>query len=250
MSANDETTDFGFQSVPKAEKAEKVAEVFDSVADRYDVMNDLMSLGIHRLWKKFTLNMTGLRPGQKVLDLAGGSGDLTRALSKQVGSKGRVVLSDINHAMLSVGRRRLVDAGCVGSIDYVQADAELLPFADNSFHCVTMAFGLRNVTDKQQALASIYRVLKSGGRALILEFSKLTLPQLQPLYDAYSFKVLPWLGKLICDDAASYQYLAESIRMHPDQHTLKSMMQAAGFEQCQYHNLSAGIVAVHKGFKF
>lgn len=246
---SNDTTHFGYESVSVNEKSARVAQVFDSVADRYDLMNDMMSLGIHRLWKKLTLNMTGLRPGQKALDLAGGSGDMARVLARQVGKKGKVILSDINPSMLAKGRERLLNEGFGEEVEYVIADAEQLPFADNTFHCVTMAFGLRNVTDKGKALQSIFRVLKPGGRLLILEFSHLKVKALQPLYDAYSFKILPWLGKKIANDAASYRYLAESIRMHPDQESLKKMCLQAGFDACEYQNMSGGIVALHKAFK-
>lgn len=244
------TTHFGYQQVPVGEKAGKVREVFDSVADKYDVMNDVMSMGVHRLWKKYTIEMTGLRPGDKALDLASGTGDLAAQLARRVGPKGEVVSSDINYAMLGRGRARLADKGVVGNINFALANAESLPFADNYFDCVTIAFGLRNVTDKDKALASIYRVLKPGGRLLVLEFSKPVAPGLKPVYDTYSFKLLPVMGKLIADDEESYRYLAESIRMHPDQETLKAMMGAAGFERCDYHNLTGGIVALHRGYKF
>ncbi len=241
--------DFGFERVPRRQKAQRVRGVFDSVADRYDVMNDLMSAGLHRLWKRFTLDLASLHSGQRALDVAGGTGDLAAGLARQVGSGGLVVLADINAAMLSHGRDRLTDAGLVDNVRYVQADAERLPFADDSFHCVTIGFGLRNVTDKQAALASMRRVLKPGGQLLVLEFSH-PVPAIAPLYDAYSFRVLPWLGKLVAGDAASYRYLAESIRMHPDQQELLSMMRQAGLEDCRYHNLSGGIVAVHRGYKY
>lgn len=244
------TTHFGYQQVPIDEKAERVAGVFGSVAASYDLMNDVMSFGVHRLWKRFTIDLSGVRAGERVLDLAGGTGDLAEKFAERVGESGRVMLADINAAMLREGRERLVNRGVVAGIEYLQADAECLPFPDDYFDCVTMAFGLRNVTHKERALAAIYRVLKPGGRALILEFSKPTVPGLQPLYDLYSFKVLPLMGKLIARDADSYRYLAESIRMHPDQETLKGMMQDAGFERCDYHNLSGGIVALHKGYKF
>ncbi len=244
------TTHFGYQQVLIEEKAKRVAGVFGSVAARYDLMNDVMSFGIHRLWKRFTIDVSGVRAGERVLDLAGGTGDLAAKLADRVGMKGQVVLADINAAMLREGRERLVDRGLVTNVEYLQADAERLPFPDDYFDCVTMAFGLRNVTYKERALAAIYRVLKPGGRALILEFSKPSVPGLQPLYDLYSFKVLPLMGKLIARDADSYRYLAESIRTHPDQETLKGMMQGAGFERCDYHNLSGGIVALHKGYKF
>ena len=244
------TTHFGFQQVPVEEKAERVAGVFGSVAGKYDLMNDVMSFGIHRLWKRFTIELSAVKLGERVLDLAGGTGDLAAKFTDRVGTQGQVILADINAAMLREGRERLLDRGIVTNIEYLQADAERLPFPDDYFHCVTMAFGLRNVTHKERALASIYRCLKPGGRALILEFSKPSVPGLQPLYDFYSFKALPLMGKLIARDADSYRYLAESIRMHPDQQTLKEMMQHAGFERCDYHNLSGGIVALHRGYKF
>jgi len=245
----EKTTHFGFRDVPLADKARHVREVFDSVADNYDLMNDLMSFGIHRLWKRFTIGMAELKPGQRVLDLAGGTGDLTRLMAPQVGREGLVVLSDINAAMLGNGRSQLLDKGIAGNVDFAQANAEQLPFRDNSFDLVTMAFGLRNVTDKQQALHSIYRVLRPGGRLLVLEFSR-PVAALKPAYDFYSFNILPKLGRLVASDEASYRYLAESIRMHPDQQTLRSMMQQAGFENCDYHNLSGGIVAIHRGYKY
>lgn len=245
-----ETTHFGYQKVAAGEKARKVAGVFDSVAGQYDLMNDLMSLGAHRLWKRFAVSISGVRAGDWVLDLAGGTGDLSSRLLSRVGPKGRVVLSDINASMLNEGRRRLIDEGAVGNIVYAQIDAEQLPFADNTFDCVTIGFGLRNVTDKDRALASMYRVLKPGGRAVILEFSHPVAPGLRPIYDLYSFAVLPILGKLVANDTASYRYLAESIRVHPNQDALLSMMQTAGFERCQYFNLAGGIVAVHRGYKF
>ncbi len=242
------TTHFGFETVATSAKAERVRGVFDSVADRYDIMNDLMSGGLHRVWKRYTIDHAGVRPGQKVLDLAGGTGDLAMAFARQAGPRGYVVLADINAAMLARGRARLIDAGIAGNLSVAQVDAENLPFADGAFDCVTMAFGLRNVTDKDRALASMRRVLKPGGKALILEFSK-PLDALQPLYDLYSFRVLPALGKLVAGDAASYRYLAESIRMHPDQDTLLGMLQAAGFERCRYDNLAGGIVALHVGYR-
>ncbi len=241
--------DFGFERVPRRRKAERVRGVFDSVADRYDLMNDLMSAGLHRLWKRFTLDLAAPRPGQRALDVAGGTGDLAAGLARRVGSAGLVVLADINAVMLGHGRDRLTDAGLVDNVRYVQADAESLPFADNSFHCVTIGFGLRNVTDKQAALGSMRRVLKPGGQLLVLEFSH-PLPPISPLYDAYSFHVLPRLGKLVAGDEASYRYLAESIRMHPDQEELLAMMRRADLEDCRYHNLSGGIVAVHRGYKY
>ncbi len=243
------TTDFGFTRVPWSEKARRVRGVFDSVADKYDLMNDLMSAGIHRLWKRFTLSLTGLRPGQRALDVAGGTGDLAAGLARQVGERGLVVLTDINAEMLSRGRDRLIDEGFVGNVRCVQADAQQLPFADETFDCVTIGFGLRNVTDKAAALRSMRRVLKPGGQLLVLEFSH-PVPALGPLYDAYSFHVLPLLGRFVAGDEASYRYLAESIRMHPDQQTLLAMMQEAGLEDCRYHNLTGGIVAVHRGYRY
>jgi demethylmenaquinone methyltransferase/2-methoxy-6-polyprenyl-1,4-benzoquinol methylase len=242
-------THFGFEQVATADKARRVGEVFSSVASRYDLMNDLMSLGLHRLWKRFTLTQTGLRPGGEALDLAGGTGDMAKGLARQVGAGGRVTLADINHAMLLEGRRRLVDSGFGARIALCQADAEALPFPDRHFNLATIAFGLRNVTNKAEALESIYRVLKPSARMLVLEFSQPTLAAIEPFYDAYSFKVLPALGKFVARDEASYRYLAESIRMHPDQATLKQMMREAGFENCRYFNLAGGIVALHLGFK-
>ena len=250
MKHSEKTTHFGFQSVDWDNKASKVADVFDSVAARYDVMNDLMSLGIHRLWKRFTMAKSLVRPGQHVLDLAGGSGDLAATLAHKVGKSGHVILADINAAMLSVGRDRLMDQGLSNNVTCIQANAECLPFVDNHFHCITMAFGLRNVTDKARALASMYRVCKPGGKLMILEFSTPTLPGLKPIYDAYSFHVLPKLGGLITQDADSYQYLVESIRMHPAQDALKTMIEDAGFDDCCYHNLSGGIVALHIAYKY
>ena len=247
--SNPDRTDFGFEKVAWADKAERVRSVFASVAGKYDVMNDLMSLGVHRLWKRFALSLTGLKPGQQALDVAGGTGDLSVGMLRQVGKTGRVVLSDINANMLQVGRDRLLDLGLTGNIECLVADAEKLPFDDNSFDCVTIAFGLRNVTDKDAALRSMYRVLKPGGQLLVLDFSTPVAPGLKPLYDAYSFNVLPWLGQVIANDAASYRYLAESIRMHPNQETLLRLLQAAGFAQARYHNLSGGIVALHRGYK-
>jgi demethylmenaquinone methyltransferase/2-methoxy-6-polyprenyl-1,4-benzoquinol methylase len=243
------TTHFGFETVDREDKQRRVRGVFDSVASRYDIMNDVMSFGVHRLWKRFTVEVSALRPGQQVLDLAGGTGDLTALMARRVGQKGRVVISDINGSMLGVGRERLVDEGIVGNVEYVQANAEVLPFPDNYFDCVTIGFGLRNVTDKDKALRAMYRVLKPGGKLLILEFSKPTMPLLSKVYDLYSFKLLPMMGKVITDDADSYRYLAESIRMHPDQETLLGMMQDAGFERCDYYNLTGGVVALHKGYK-
>ncbi len=245
----DRLADFGYERVPWGEKKARVRGVFDSVASRYDVMNDAMSGGLHRLWKRFTLAKTSLRPGQQALDVAAGSGDLAAGLARRVGSSGRVVVTDINAAMLDEGRTRLLNSGIAGNVDYVLADAEALPFAAQSFHCVTIGFGLRNVTDKQRALASLFNVLKPGGRLLVLEFSQPHLGPLAPLYELYSFQVLPRLGEWLAGDAASYRYLAESIRRHPDQETLKDMMQSAGFERCEYFNLTAGIVALHIGHR-
>ena len=245
----DDTTDFGYERVKTAEKAGRVREVFDSVAAQYDLMNDLMSGGLHRLWKRFTIELSADRSGQTVLDIAGGTGDLAAKFSKLVGADGKVILADINAAMLSVGRDRLIDKGALSNIDVVQADAQFLPFEDNSIDCITIAFGLRNVTDKAKALRSMHRVLKPGGRVLVLEFSKPTSLLLSKVYDAYSFSALPAMGKLITDDADSYRYLAESIRKHPDQESLLEMVEDAGFVDCRYHNMTGGIVAVHRGIK-
>jgi demethylmenaquinone methyltransferase/2-methoxy-6-polyprenyl-1,4-benzoquinol methylase len=247
--SEDKTTHFGYREVAVEEKSALVGEVFDSVAERYDIMNDLMSAGIHRLWKRFAVNAAALRPGEQVLDLAGGTGDLAMRMAPLVGRKGAVVLADINELMLRAGRDRLADEGLVGNVSYVLADAQQLPFADERFDCVTIAFGLRNVTHKDQALAAILRVLKPGGRLLVLEFSKPVAPGLKPAYDLYSFAVLPLLGRLVTNDADSYRYLAESIRMHPDQESLLEMLRQAGFERCRYNNLSGGVVALHKGYK-
>lgn len=242
-------THFGYKTVDADQKEDLVAGVFDSVARNYDLMNDVMSLGIHRIWKKIAMMHTGLKKGRRALDVAGGTGDLTIEMSKQVGADGEVVISDINPAMLEQGRRRLIDKGIAGNVSFVEANAEDLPFEENSFDCVTIAFGLRNVTHQDKALESMYRVLKPGGRLLVLEFSKPVLPGLDKAYDFYSFNIIPLMGRLIAKDENSYRYLAESIRMHPDQATLKQMMQDAGFERCTYHNMSGGIVALHKGFK-
>ncbi|MCC7549762.1 MAG: bifunctional demethylmenaquinone methyltransferase/2-methoxy-6-polyprenyl-1,4-benzoquinol methylase UbiE [Burkholderiales bacterium] len=240
------TTHFGYQQVPETEKAQRVAQVFDSVASRYDVMNDLMSGGLHRLWKRILIERCGLRPGERALDLAGGTGDISALLRERVGSGGQVVMTDINREMLRNGRDRLLDAGV--ALPIVQCDAEALPFSERSFDCVTIAFGLRNVTRKERALAEMRRVLRVGGRALVLEFSQVWQP-LRPLYDVYSFGVLPWLGKLVAGDARSYRYLAESIRMHPGQEQLRDMMQGVGFERVDYLNLTAGVVALHRGYR-
>lgn len=250
MSDKQETTHFGYQNVAVEEKAAKVAEVFHSVAGKYDIMNDLMSGGVHRLWKRYTVNAAGVKRGDQILDLAGGTGDLAAKFARIVGPEGNVILSDINESMLEEGRARLTNMGIAGNIDYVQADAEDLPFDDNSFDLVTMAFGLRNVTHKENALRSIFRTLKPGGKLMVLEFSKPVVPGLNVIYDHYSFKVLPFVGKVVANDADSYRYLAESIRMHPDQETLKGMMQEAGFENVSYHNMTGGIVALHTGYKF
>jgi demethylmenaquinone methyltransferase/2-methoxy-6-polyprenyl-1,4-benzoquinol methylase len=249
MSNSDRLVDFGFEKVAWDEKARRVRSVFASVAGKYDIMNDLMSFGVHRLWKQFTLSLTGLRPGQRALDVAGGTGDLALGMLRQVGKGGSVVLSDINPSMLERGRDRLLDSGWAGNVECLVADAERLPFDDNSFDCVTIGFGLRNVTDKPAALNSMLRVLKPGGQMLVLEFSHPVAPGLKPLYDAYSFKVLPLLGRFVAGDEASYRYLAESIRMHPDQETLLEMLRTAGYAQARYHNLSGGIVALHRGYK-
>jgi len=243
-----ETTHFGYKSVPVEQKADHVRDVFDSVASRYDIMNDLMSAGMHRLWKRHTIDLAAVRPGHAVLDLAGGTGDLALKFARQVGPEGHVVLADINAAMLERGRERLINAGIAGNLTIAQVDAENLPFEDASFDRITIAFGLRNVTDKDAALRSMYRVLKPGGKALILEFSQPS-KALKPAYDLYSFKVLPLIGKVVARDEDSYQYLAESIRMHPDQETLLGMMKDAGFERCRYQNLAGGIVALHIGYR-
>jgi len=248
--AEQQTTHFGFSDVPVDKKQRMVADVFDSVAVKYDLMNDLMSGGIHRLWKRFTIEKSGVRKGQRVLDLAGGTGDLAALFSPIVGDSGQVTLADINDSMLKVGRDRLIDRGLINNIQFAQVNAEALPFESNYFDCITIAFGLRNVTNKQKALDSMYRVLKPGGRLLVLEFSKPTNELLNQAYDNYSFKLLPKIGKLVTGDEDSYRYLAESIRMHPDQETLKSMFEKAHFEDCEYHNLTGGIVALHRGFKY
>ena len=245
--SKESTTHFGYETVAESEKARKVGAVFHSVARRYDLMNDLMSVGLHRAWKRYAIDISGVKAGDRVLDVAGGSGDLSRLFASRVGPSGEVILTDVNASMLSVGRDRLIDDGMV-NVPVLQCDAEKLPFPDNYFDCVSVAFGLRNMTHKELALAEMQRVLKVGGRLLVLEFSKVWKP-LAPLYDAYSFKLLPFMGKLVARDADSYQYLAESIRMHPDQETLRDMMLAAGFSKVDYYNLSAGVVALHKGWK-
>jgi demethylmenaquinone methyltransferase/2-methoxy-6-polyprenyl-1,4-benzoquinol methylase len=249
-SQEDLTTDFGYQTIPLAEKTAQVAAVFYSVAAKYDLMNDLMSLGMHRLWKKFTIFLSQTQLGDKVLDVAGGSGDLAKAFSKRVGEKGKVTLLDINMAMLQIGRDRLIDAGLIDICQALQANAEALPFADDYFDCLSIAFGLRNIAHKTVALQSMYRVLKPGGRLLVLEFSRPVLGLLRTLYDRYSFDLLPKLGQWIANDAPSYQYLVESIRRHPNQNGLRSLILEAGFDQCEYYNLSGGIVALHRAWKF
>jgi len=249
MADKDRSTHFGFRTVETKEKAGLVRGVFDSVASRYDVMNDLMSFGVHRLWKRFAVELAGVRRGQRVLDLASGTGDLADRFADLVGPEGLVLMTDINASMLEVGRDRMVDRGHAGNLSYVQVNAEALPVPDDSIDLITIAFGLRNVTDKDKALRAMYHALKPGGRALILEFSKPQNKPLEKAYDLYSFKLLPKMGELVAKDAESYRYLAESIRMHPDQETLKSMMEDAGFERCDVHNLTGGIVAVHRGFK-
>jgi demethylmenaquinone methyltransferase/2-methoxy-6-polyprenyl-1,4-benzoquinol methylase len=250
MSNNKSTIDFGFSEVPLDEKVKRVKGVFDSVAGNYDIMNDVMSMGVHRIWKRQTIDLSGVRPGHKVLDLAGGTGDLTKAFAKRVGKTGQVVLADINESMVRVGRDRLINEGISGNVDYSITNAEALAFPDNTFDLATIAFGLRNVTNKDKALEELYRVLKPGGQLMILEFSKVTNPAFAKLYDFYSFNILPKMGKVIADDEASYQYLAESIRMHPDQETLKQMMLNAGFDKAEYINMTQGIVALHRGWKY
>lgn len=242
-------TDFGFSDIPAHEKSGRVAGVFHAVAGRYDLMNDLMSFGLHRLWKKFTLLQSAVRPGHRVLDVASGTGDLVPGFQRLVGATGQVVMTDINESMLFRGRDRMINRGLISNISWVQADAENLPFADESFDCVSIAFGLRNVTDKSRALAAMHRVLKPGGRLLVLEFSSPVLPFLKTLYDRYSFQVIPRLGEWICGDGPSYQYLVESIRRHPDQPTLAGMMRDVGFENVDWNNLTGGIVALHRGFR-
>ncbi|MGB0664582.1 MAG: bifunctional demethylmenaquinone methyltransferase/2-methoxy-6-polyprenyl-1,4-benzoquinol methylase UbiE [Pontibacterium sp.] len=246
---NTEKTHFGYEQVDVADKQKRVADVFHSVAAKYDIMNDLMSGGIHRLWKRLTIEQSGVRKGYQVLDIAGGTGDLTLKFSRLVGETGKVVLADINESMLNVGRDRLTDRGVMGNVEYVQANAEALPFPSNTFDVITIAFGLRNVTNKDKAIASMARVLKPGGKLMILEFSKTENPALTKLYDTYSFHLLPKMGQMIAGDADSYRYLAESIRMHPDQDTLKGMMEKEGLVNCKYQNMTGGIVALHTGIK-
>lgn len=249
QNTTNDTTHFGYEQVAVADKEKRVADVFHSVAAKYDLMNDLMSMGVHRLWKAIAIEYSGVRTGQRVLDIAGGTGDLTQRFSKLVGPTGQVVLADINDSMLKVGRDKLQDNGVSGNVRFVQANAEMLPFPDNHFDCITIAFGLRNVTDKQKALESMARVLKPGGRLLVLEFSKTENPLLTKIYDTYSFHLLPLIGKFVVNDSESYKYLAESIRMHPDQKTLQGMMEQAGLVRCKYHNMTGGVVALHKGIK-
>ncbi len=246
---NSKTTDFGYQKVASEDKASLVSEVFRSVAGNYDLMNDLMSFGTHRLWKRHAINLSGIKKGQSVLDVAGGTGDLSKLFHQRVGKEGTVLMSDINSAMLLEGRDKLIDAGIVSGIDYVQANAEVLPFADNSFDCISIGFGLRNVTDKQKAINSMFEKLRYGGCLIILEFSKVELASLASIYDKYSFKVIPKIGKFVAKDEASYQYLVESIRMHPDQETLKGMIETAGFSRVEYFNLMGGVVAIHRAYK-
>jgi len=250
MTASPNTTHFGFTSVKTSEKEKKVGEVFTSVADSYDLMNDVMSFGVHRLWKRMAVLLSQVKPDAKILDLAGGSGDITKLLHKKLGPNGHIYLTDINKAMLDVGKSRLLDEGIFNQVSFIEGNAECLPFRANYFDTITMAFGLRNVTDKQKALESMYRVCKPGGKLLILEFSTPIVPALKTIYDWYSFHILPKMGKLIANDEASYQYLAESIRMHPTQEALKTMIETAGFEDCQYVNFTGGIVALHTAYKY
>lgn len=250
MTESKTKTHFGYREVDINEKSSLVANVFKSVAHNYDLMNDVMSLGLHRLWKRFTIQQAAIKPGQCILDVASGTGDLAREFAKLTGPQGKVIMTDINEAMLNEGRDKLMDAGIIGNIEFIQADAENLPFSDNDFNLVTIAFGLRNVTNKDNALQSMYRVIKPGGKLLILEFSKPPSPLLNKLYDFYSFNFIPKMGEIVAGDKDSYQYLVESIRMHPDQPTLKSMMETAGFENVEYFNLCGGIVALHQGYKY
>ena len=249
MMNNTDTTDFGFEQILPEEKTRRVTDVFSSVSSNYDLMNDLMSLGIHRLWKRAAIHLSGVRQGHKVLDIASGTGDLAALFHQRVGDNGMVYLTDLNNDMLRRGRDKLIDQGVVQGVNYIRANAENLPFRNNSFDCISIAFGLRNVTDKPAALRSMFEKTKYGGCLIILEFSKVIIPQLKQLYDAFSFKVIPWLGKVVANDEASYRYLVESIRMHPDQETLKTMLEQAGFARVHYHNLSGGIVAIHKAYK-
>jgi len=249
MTDTNQTTHFGFEQVATKEKARRVADVFSSVASEYDLMNDIMSFGVHRLWKRQAVHLCAIRKNFHVLDLAGGTGDIASLIYKQLGDDGRITLCDINAEMLKEGRNRFIDKGLFKGIDYVQGNAEALPFEDNSFDCMTIAFGLRNVTDKDAALRSMYSKLKYGSQLVILEFSKIVIPVLDKIYDEYSFKLIPMFGKAVANDEASYQYLVESIRMHPDQKTLSNMMENAGFEKVQHHNISGGIVAIHRGYK-
>jgi demethylmenaquinone methyltransferase/2-methoxy-6-polyprenyl-1,4-benzoquinol methylase len=246
---NKESTDFGFERIPPGEKTKRVNRVFSNVADRYDLMNDLMSLGIHRLWKRFAVSISGVNSGDLVLDIAGGTGDMVSLFHSRVGSRGYVIMSDINAEMLQQGRNKLIDKNIVTGVDFLQVNAEALPIMNNYFDCVNISFGLRNVTDKSRALTEMYRVTRYGGCLVILEFSRVIVPLLDKIYEQYSFKFIPWLGKLVAGDENSYQYLVESIRMHPDQESLKKMIEHAGFQNVSYHNLSGGIVAVHKGYK-
>lgn len=245
-----EQIDFGYQTVDKDKKEEKVAEVFHSVASKYDVMNDVMSFGIHRLWKRTMIELTGARKGQKALDLAGGTGEIAMKVAKRVGDSGHVVLSDINSSMLEEGKKRVINSGFINNISFELINAEEIPFPDNTFDLVTISFGLRNVTDKLKALKEMQRVIKPGGRLVVMEFSKTSNPALTKLYDFYSFSALPFMGKVIANDEESYRYLAESIRMHPNQETMKSMMLEAGFDEVEYKNLTGGIVAIHRGFVY
>ena len=246
---NTDYTDFGFEKISPGDKTRRVGQVFSSVTSRYDLMNDLMSLGIHRLWKRYAVHLSGVRNGQSVLDVAGGTGDMSVLFHQRVGEAGLVLVTDINNDMLTAGRNKLYDKGIVRGIDYVLANAEKLPFQNNRFDCVNIAFGLRNVTDKQSALRSMYDKTKYGGCLIVLEFSTVVLPHLKRLYDEYSLKLIPWLGKVVANDEASYRYLVESIRMHPDQETLKQMIEAAGYARVEYHNLTGGIVAIHRAYK-
>ncbi len=250
MSDLEQQTHFGYEQVPVGTKQQRVNGVFHSVAGQYDLMNDLMSFGVHRIWKKMAVHLSHCRPGHEILDLASGTGDLAFAFSQVVGDQGRVILADINASMLAIGRDRLIDRGAIHNTAYVQANGEALPFPEGDFDLVTIGFGLRNITDKKQALREMFRVLKPGGKALVLEFSTPTTEALKKLYDIYSFSILPKLGEKIANDSKSYQYLAESIRMHPDQQILQGYMEEAGFEGCDYHNISGGIVAIHRGYKY